>query len=93
MQPKTYAASAIALALMAGCVPTEDGRDLPTETAACDIAQGQDWIGQNIAEVPVPTDMNVRILRPNSAATTDYLPTRLNILVDRQDIVQRVTCG
>ncbi len=34
-----------------------------------------------------------RILRPEMAATTDYVPTRLNVSISEDRTVTRVSCG
>ena len=35
----------------------------------------------------------LRVLGPNSVATMDYRPERMNVHVDASDIVTQITCG
>lgn len=35
----------------------------------------------------------VRVIRPDDAVTMDFLPSRLNIVLDGEDTVVRVVCG
>ncbi len=72
----------------------------PAETAAslddpdaCGASDYQALIGSNIAAADLPTDMNVRILRPGAIATMDYRPDRLNVLLDEDGVITRVRCG
>lgn len=36
---------------------------------------------------------DVRVIQPGMAVTMDYNPARLNIWLDRRDVIERVTCG
>lgn len=36
---------------------------------------------------------DVRVIKYGSAVTMDYSATRLNIWLDRRDVIERVTCG
>lgn len=36
---------------------------------------------------------DVRVIQPGMAVTMDYSATRLNILLDRRDVIERVSCG
>jgi hypothetical protein len=36
---------------------------------------------------------DVRVIQFGMAVTMDYNPTRLNIWLDRRDVIERVTCG
>ncbi len=35
----------------------------------------------------------VRIIRPGDAVTEDFLPTRINFMLDANDIIRNITCG
>lgn len=36
---------------------------------------------------------NVRVIEHDMAVTMDFQPQRLNIWLDRRDVIERVTCG
>ena len=62
------------------------------------IAEGEcsfaDWVGHAVNEDSVKaTGRPYRILKPNAAATMDYSPERINIIVDDKDVVTAVRCG
>ena len=41
----------------------------------------------------LPSELKVRIIEPNTAVTMDYVTDRLNIHVDDEGIILKVTCG
>jgi len=70
--------------------------------AACEQARAEDdcgasdyqrLVGQPLAAVTLPTDVETRIIGPDTAVTTDHRPNRLNIEVDRSGSIERVYCG
>ncbi|MEM9756109.1 MAG: I78 family peptidase inhibitor [Pseudomonadota bacterium] len=77
--------------------------DLPAEAMpgevidtgdACGADGWQFLIGQNrdiLAVTPIPTPM--RALGPTDVATTDFIPERLNIFWDEDEVITRVECG
>ena len=53
-----------------------------------------DWVGQPVDEEAVKaTGRPYRILKPDSAATMDFNPERINVLVDDHNVVTAVRCG
>jgi hypothetical protein len=73
--------------------------------AACqpvpeDVAQGTcpadgyaTLVGQPLAAVTLPADLDARIIGPDTVVTMDFDPTRMNIYVDEDGVIQRVACG
>lgn len=82
--------TAVLLALVA-CQPVP-GPATPPE-AVCAAPGYGGFVGTNAAAVTFPTGINVRILGPNSAATTDYLPDRLNVRVNSVGTIVSLDCG
>lgn len=68
---------------------------LPGQTAedACGAAGYQGLVGQPLAAITLPADLDARIIEPDTAVTLDYQPTRLNIYVGEDGLVDRVSCG
>lgn len=59
--------------------------------AACNY---QDWVGKTVDEQSIKaTGRPYRILGLNAAATMDFNPERINIIVDDKNIVMVVRCG
>ncbi len=53
-----------------------------------------DWVGKAVDEEAVKATGRVyRILKPDSAATMDYNPERINVIVDDHNVVTAVRCG
>ncbi|WP_298437313.1 I78 family peptidase inhibitor [uncultured Jannaschia sp.] len=50
-------------------------------------------VGANIAAVSLPADLNHRVVGPDTAVTMDFVPDRLNVLVDRQGRIFGLRCG
>lgn len=50
-------------------------------------------LGSNLAAVTLPAGLNSRVLRPDQAATTDYIPARLNVEVDADGTIIGLSCG
>ncbi len=76
-------------------VQTQAGDDAPAtigNEAKCDYPK--EWIGKKADEAAVKKQAKVyRILGPNSAATMDFNPQRINVLTDDDGVVKEVTCG
>ena len=87
--------TALAAALTLGaCV--EGGAIPPVAPAedTCGAAGFQDLVGQDVLPVLATTFTTpIRIIRPDEAVTMDFMAERLNFRVDRNEIVQSVTCG
>ncbi len=61
---------------------------------ACDLETYRELIGMTEAMLEfVHLPDGHRVLRADTAATTDYVPTRLNISVSEDRTVTRVACG
>lgn len=87
--------TAAALAMLAACdmAPTP-GPGLPDpEADTCGAARLADAIGAPISAVDVDSLRPVRVIRPGQPVTMDYRFDRLNIELDAEDRVVRVTCG
>ena len=86
------AALAALVAVSAACTPR-----LPEsnpEFGQCGAAGYQHLVGQDRAVLQTMRfGTNVRILEPNSPATTDYRVDRLNILIDDSGRIKSVSCG
>ena len=69
----------------------------PAAAAAVATCAGTDilgLIGQNVSQLPASgTWSAVRILKPDSMATMDYSPTRLNVNVDTSGKILSLSCG
>ena len=74
--------------LIAACV---SGRG--TVEDACGAAGYQAIVGSPLAAVTLPADLGARIIEPGAAVTMDYNPERLNIEVDTDGRITRVSCG
>ena len=76
-------------------VQTQAGDDASAtigNEAKCDYPK--EWIGKKADEAAVKKQAKVyRILGPNSAATMDFNPQRINVLTDDDGVVKEVTCG
>lgn len=59
--------------------------------AACSF---NDWVGKEVDEDAVKAaGRPYRILGPNAAATMDFNPERINVIVDDNNVVTVVRCG
>jgi len=83
----------VALATLAAC--TETITEPPEEQDfTCAATPDSNLVGQSIdvlAAMTFPAPM--RIIKPGMVVAQDYNPGRLNIDVDRKDIITRVWCG
>lgn len=82
----------IASFLLVACV-----EPLPTggePTGDCGAGALQDLVGQPGAVLDrMRFGQEVRVIRPGTAVTMDVKPDRLNIWLDRRDVIVRVVCG
>ena len=79
-----------ACAEMSVGVPGEPG----AAPGSCAADAHQDWVGQRVdvlndADLPEGT----RVLFPTTPATMDYREDRMNVEVDKSDVISRVFCG
>lgn len=88
---------ALTLAL-AGCVyesPPFEGTPAPGDTpTACGAPELQGLVGQpeSVLET-MRFSQTLRVIQPGMAVTMDYSPFRLNILIGRSGLIERVYCG
>lgn len=64
----------------------------PPPGDACGATARQALVGQPV-RLALDLPPGVRIIRPGDAVTEDFSETRLNVFLDSQDIVTRLTCG
>lgn len=88
-----FAIAIIGLALIASCQLTD-----PTETTpradACGASDLTYMVGKRAAEIDVSdTAETVRVIAPDSAVTMDHRPDRLNVHVDDDGVITKLTCG
>lgn len=50
-------------------------------------------VDANIAAVTLPSNIDSRIINEGDLVTMDFVPERLNIEVDAQGTIQRLSCG
>ncbi|SHI78561.1 I78 family peptidase inhibitor [Wenxinia saemankumensis] len=81
------------IALLAACEMPADPAAPDADPGTCGADGYQSLIGSNIAAVTLPADLDDRILYPDSMATMDYRPDRINFYVSEGGIIQRVACG
>lgn len=84
-------ATAVALALSACAADGDD--DTSTEADLCGAAAYEALIGQNIAAITLPSDLNHRIIMPDTLVTMDYSAERLNFYTDEDGVIERIACG
>ena len=81
---------AVAICALAGCKSEtppsgDDTADL------CGAAALQDRVGQPVSAFAF--DADARIIAPDTAVTQDFRPERLNVELDGDGIITRITCG
>lgn len=95
---KAGAGFAFVLAV-AGCVAAPDVQEGPmidplaTENA-CGAEDLQGLVGQKASVLETMRfSQVVRVIKPGMAVTMDFSATRLNIEVDEEGLISRVSCG
>ena len=64
------------------------------EQNACGAGGMQYLVGQHKSALAAMTfPMGTRIIEPGMAVTEDYSPSRLNIVLDGQGLIESVYCG
>lgn len=88
-----------AVAMVAGCVATQEVPEGPvidplaTENA-CGAEDLQGLVGQKASVLQTMRfSQVVRVIEPGMAVTMDFSATRLNIEVDEEGVISRVSCG
>ncbi|MEX0970479.1 MAG: I78 family peptidase inhibitor [Paracoccaceae bacterium] len=90
MTHKPFTLFAVPFLALAAC----DTAAIPAGEDACGASALQDLVDQpadRLATMRFVAPM--RVLRPNSAATMDHRPERINIAVDNRGVITSVTCG
>jgi len=90
-------AAVLSLAVAACATPSlvpDDGPVLPSaEEDTCNARQYARLIGQPADNPRLPAESRtVRHLRPNSIATMDLRPDRLNVLIGEDDLIYALRC-
>lgn len=91
----------LGLPLLAACAPSPmtDEPAMPAASGHCDAAPVQRLIGQRLTDdiaalaLSLSGARHLRIAAPDSALTMDYREDRLTIAHDRNQIIERLTCG
>ena len=85
---------ALVLALGACEEMKQAGDKVAGGTGTCPADQHQDWVGKRVDilnEVDLPE--GTRVLFPTTPATMDYRPDRMNVKVDKADVITSVDCA
>jgi Peptidase inhibitor I78 family len=84
----------LTLALGACAEMQGGGTDGIADARECGADAHQDWVGQRVDvlnDVDLPE--GARVLFPTTPATMDFREDRLNVTVDKSDVISRVYCG
>lgn len=93
------ALSVCTLLSLAACMASREPQAPASEAGACDAAKADHYIGENLSgylQRQAQADSgaaDVRVLRPDDAATLDINPRRLNIHVDPGQVIIKLSCG
>lgn len=93
---KPFAVVIAALAVV-GCVehPSSlppQGGIIPLSPCGADKLQG--YVGRPLAALPPgAADVTRRVIRPGDAVTEDFSLQRLNVYLDRADVITQLVCG
>lgn len=85
----------LAVAFLAGCAGSgavKDGGMTAPQIDTCGASAQQELIGQDAAAaliVPEPK----RIYRTDETVTQDFVPERINVVLDETDVIISVRCG
>jgi len=98
--PATLSAT-LALTILTGCVRPAPSPPPPASVAStdCDASGVQSWIGrswrvtENDALLRAAKSQVIRVMWPGEPVTLELSPSRLNVLLDRQNTIQQLYCG
>ena len=80
--------------VLMGCVIAAPIVPMPPMSNACGAASFQPLIGQPFGVLAATTFIGpMRIIRPDTAVTMDYIAERLNVYLNDDDIITGFTCG
>lgn len=66
----------------------------PIEDDSCNAARFETMIGQDATALERVLLMGpVRVIRPGTAVTMDYVPERINFQIDDAERISAITCG
>lgn len=81
---------------LAACAELKKGADATEAAVAgtCPASEHQDWVGKSVSvlnDAALPE--GTRVLFPTTPATMDLREDRMNVEVDKSDVITRVFCG
>lgn len=80
--------------MLAACVPEVTVVSTAPPENACGAAELQGLVGQDVAVFEtMALQGSWRIIRPGQAVTMDFSAERLNVEVDGNERISRITCG
>lgn len=84
----------LTMTTLAGCsaIPS-GGVEAVDPTDPCGAQGYTSFLGSNIAAITLPAGLNDRIVGPDTAVTTDFDPSRLNIETTADGLVIGLSCG
>lgn len=59
----------------------------------CNLSNYDGYVGQSLAAVAIPTDVDTRIVRPTTILSQIYESARVNFYVGDDGVITRVVCG
>ncbi|MFC5413269.1 I78 family peptidase inhibitor [Dongia soli] len=84
---------------MAGCSSTAEQKSISAAEDTCGANKVMDRIGEKLdvdlfreIEMAVPHH-HVRVIKPDTPVTMDYVPDRTNVKLDKQDVITEISCG
>ena len=88
----------IAVLSLASCA-SQPQDEAVASGGTCNAEPAQSHVGKPASDANVQAAFKasgaktMRSIKHGQAVTMDYRPTRLNIWLDRRDVIERVTCG
>ena len=81
--------------ILTGCTGSLVTNPLPELSAdTCNANQYSALIGQEVTDLEKVLILGpVRLIRPNTAVTMDYLEQRINFEITKDEKIARITCG
>lgn len=65
--------------------------DNPSDT--CGLSQWEPMVGKDISTMRIGVGKRIRIISPGDQVTMDFVPERLNIYVNDENIITEIKCG
>ena len=82
---------------LAACLPstkTQHDAQFDALFEACVANAPQHLVGEPVSALEaLNLSHPVRLLRPDGVATADYIPNRLNVMLDEHDVIEGMSCG